>query len=58
MQAEPDLSSYGNVSEIEYGMGPDEAPTSVIMKEQFRRQILYNMSPKEVIIFLDPFNRY
>ncbi|XP_059428964.1 methylesterase 17-like [Corylus avellana] len=44
---QPDLSSFGNVSEIEYGMGPDEPPTSVKIKEQFQRQILYNMSPKE-----------
>lgn len=51
MQGEPDLSSYGNVSEIEYGMGPDQPPTSVIMKEQFQRQIMYNMSPKEVTDF-------
>ncbi|KAE8039431.1 hypothetical protein FH972_011842 [Carpinus fangiana] len=44
----PDLSSFGNVNEIEYGMGPDEPPTSVKIKEQFQRQILYNMSPKEI----------
>jgi hypothetical protein len=50
MQGKPDLSSFGNVNEIEYGMGPDEPPTSVKIKEQFQRQILYNMSPKEVII--------
>jgi hypothetical protein len=51
MQGKPDLSSFGNVNEIEYGMGPDEPPTSVKIKEQFQRQILYNMSPKEVINF-------
>ena len=41
MQGKPDLSSFGNVNEIEYGMGPDEPPTSVKIKEQFQRQILY-----------------
>lgn len=48
MQGGPDLSSYGDIDEKEYGFGTDQPPTSVLMKEQFQRQIMYNMSPIEV----------
>lgn len=44
---DPDLSSYGDIYEKEYGFGTDQPPTSVLMKEQFQRQIMYNMSPIE-----------
>ncbi|XP_015874663.3 methylesterase 17 [Ziziphus jujuba] len=43
----PDLSEYGDVNKFRYGMGPDQPPTSVILKDEFQRQILYHMSPLE-----------
>ncbi|XP_004294719.1 PREDICTED: methylesterase 17-like [Fragaria vesca subsp. vesca] len=45
IDGEPDLSAFGNVNEFIFGFGPDQPPTSVIMKEDFRHQILYHMSP-------------
>lgn len=43
----PDLSEYGDISEYGYGLGPDQPPTSVKIKEEFQREILYFMSPLE-----------
>ncbi|CAB4312336.1 unnamed protein product [Prunus armeniaca] len=43
----PDLSAFGNVVKFIYGLGPDQPPTSAIMKENFQHQILYQMSPLE-----------
>lgn len=51
-QGDPDVSEYGEIADLEYGMGLDEPPTSVIIKEEFQKQILYQMSPKEVYIDL------
>ena len=51
-QGDPDVSEYGEIADLEYGMGLDEPPTSVIIKEEFRKRILYQMSPKEVYIDL------
>ncbi|KAH7657597.1 Carboxylesterase protein [Dioscorea alata] len=42
-----DLSEYGDVYEYNYGMGPDNPPTSVYFKKEFQRKILYQMSPEE-----------
>ncbi|PON72856.1 Methyl esterase [Parasponia andersonii] len=42
---EPDTSEYGDVSEFIHGLGPDQPPTSVIVKPNFQRIILYNTSP-------------
>ncbi|XP_030503352.2 methylesterase 17-like [Cannabis sativa] len=44
---EPDLSEYGDVSELIYGLGPDQTPTSVIIKPQFQSMLMYNTSPIE-----------
>ncbi|XP_010105092.2 methylesterase 17, partial [Morus notabilis] len=45
--ADPDLSEYGDVSELIYMLGPNQPPTSVIMKPEFQRKIYYDMSPIE-----------
>ncbi|KAJ9167357.1 hypothetical protein P3X46_022018 [Hevea brasiliensis] len=44
---EPHPSEYGEINVFEYGMGIDQPPTSVIIKEEFQCEILYQMSPKE-----------
>ncbi|XP_040993831.1 methylesterase 17-like [Juglans microcarpa x Juglans regia] len=41
----PDLPNY--VYEKEYKLGTNQPPTGIIMKEQFQRQLMYNLSPKE-----------
>ncbi|KAA8543640.1 hypothetical protein F0562_021614 [Nyssa sinensis] len=43
----PDLSEYGDVNEYGYGFGPDQPPTTVMVKSEFQREILYHMSPLE-----------
>ncbi|KAJ0964735.1 hypothetical protein J5N97_025873 [Dioscorea zingiberensis] len=43
-----DLSEYGDVYEMYYGMGPENPPTSLKLKEEFQREVLYHMSPVEV----------
>ncbi|XVE81665.1 hypothetical protein DITRI_Ditri15bG0083300 [Diplodiscus trichospermus] len=45
--ADPDLSIYGDVTTTTYGLGADQPPTSVIIKEEFQRKILYHLSSKE-----------
>ncbi|XVE81661.1 hypothetical protein DITRI_Ditri15bG0083000 [Diplodiscus trichospermus] len=45
--AVPDLSMYGDVNTTMYGLGDDQPPTSRIIKEEFRRKILYHLSSKE-----------
>jgi hypothetical protein len=47
-QGDPDVSEYGEVADLEYGMGLDQPPTSIIIKEEFQKRLLYHMSPKEV----------
>lgn len=44
---EPDVSEYGEVADLEYGMGLDQPPTSIIIKEEFQKRLLYQLSPKE-----------
>ncbi|KAL3565891.1 hypothetical protein D5086_033937 [Populus alba] len=44
---DPDVSEYGEIADLEYGMGLDQPPTSIIIKEEFQKRILYQMSPKE-----------
>ncbi|KAF3454791.1 hypothetical protein FNV43_RR05239 [Rhamnella rubrinervis] len=43
----PDFSEYGDVIQYRYGLGDDQPPTSVIVKDEFQRQIFYHMSPVE-----------
>ncbi|XP_038991392.1 methylesterase 17-like [Hibiscus syriacus] len=43
-----DLSVYGDVNEKIYGLGADQPTTSMIIKEEFQRKILYHLSSIEV----------
>jgi len=43
----PDLSEYGDVYDFEFGSGPDHPPTSLLVKKEFQRKIIYHMSPQE-----------
>lgn len=43
----PDLSSFGDVYELGFGLGPDQPPTSAIVKKEFQRKISYQLSPQE-----------
>lgn len=47
-QVVADLSEYGDICEYNYGRGPDDPPTTVYLKKEFQRKILYQMSPEEV----------
>ncbi|KAJ0076256.1 hypothetical protein Patl1_34609 [Pistacia atlantica] len=46
-EAVPDLAEFADVNEQTFGLGPDKPPTSMIVKKEFQRKILYNMSPME-----------
>ncbi|KAJ6885125.1 hypothetical protein NC652_031968 [Populus alba x Populus x berolinensis] len=46
-QGDPDVSEYGEVADLEYGMGLDQPPTSIIIKEEFQKRLLYHMSTRE-----------
>ncbi|KAJ0964701.1 hypothetical protein J5N97_025839 [Dioscorea zingiberensis] len=41
------LSGYGDVFQMYYGMGPNNPPTSLKLKEEFQRELFYHMSPTE-----------
>ncbi|KAK7353504.1 hypothetical protein VNO80_18953 [Phaseolus coccineus] len=43
----PDLSEYGDVYELGFGLGHDKPPTSALVKKEFQRRILYPLSPQE-----------
>ncbi|XP_030534322.1 methylesterase 17 isoform X1 [Rhodamnia argentea] len=43
----PDLSGFGDVHDLTFGLGPDKPPTSTTMKQEFQRSIIYQMSPLE-----------
>ncbi|WRX12852.1 Alpha/beta hydrolase fold-1 - like 10 [Theobroma cacao] len=43
----PDLSGFGDVYELGFGLGPEQPPTSAIVKKEFQRKIIYQMSPQE-----------
>ncbi|KAI3748931.1 hypothetical protein L6452_12372 [Arctium lappa] len=43
----PDLSEFGNVYDMEFGLGPDQPPTSAILKKELQRKLVYHMSPLE-----------
>lgn len=47
-QGVPDLSEYGDVYELGFGLGHDQPPTSALIKKEFQRKIIYHMSPQEV----------
>ncbi|KAJ0964726.1 hypothetical protein J5N97_025864 [Dioscorea zingiberensis] len=50
-----DLSGYGDVFQMYYGMGPNNPPTSLKLKEEFQRELFYHMSPTEVGIAMTEF---
>ncbi|XP_027768509.1 methylesterase 17-like [Solanum pennellii] len=43
----PDLSEFGDVYDMEFGLGPEKPPTSVVVKKNLQREIIYQMSPLE-----------
>lgn len=43
----PDLSEHGDVFDLAFGLGVDHPPTSVGLREEFQRRILYQQSPQE-----------
>ncbi|KAJ8647805.1 hypothetical protein MRB53_000828 [Persea americana] len=43
----PDLSDFGDVYELGFGLGPDKPPTSAIIRKEFQQRILYQLSPLE-----------
>ncbi|PSR93273.1 Methylesterase [Actinidia chinensis var. chinensis] len=46
-QGVPDLSHFGDVYELGFGLGPDQPPTSALVKKEFQRKIIYPLSPQE-----------
>lgn len=48
MQGVPDLSEFGDVYELSFGLGKDKPPTSALVKKEFQRKIIYPLSPHEV----------
>lgn len=36
--------------ELEYALGPDKFPTSIMVKKEYQRELYYHMSPVEVSI--------
>ena len=47
-QGVPDLSEFGDVYELGFGLGQDKPPTSALVKKEFQRKIIYPLSPYEV----------
>uniref|UniRef100_A0A2N9EUS0 AB hydrolase-1 domain-containing protein n=1 Tax=Fagus sylvatica TaxID=28930 RepID=A0A2N9EUS0_FAGSY len=43
----PDLSEFGDVYDLGFGLGPDQNPTSALVKKEFQRKIIYHLSPHE-----------
>ncbi|XP_061356063.1 methylesterase 17-like [Gastrolobium bilobum] len=43
----PDLSEFGDVYELGFGLGHDKPPTSALVKKEFQRKIIYPLSPHE-----------
>ncbi|XP_058075392.1 methylesterase 17-like isoform X2 [Magnolia sinica] len=40
-------SDFLEMYEIWFGLGPDKPPTSILLKKEYQRQLLYNLSPVE-----------
>ena len=51
LQGVPDLSSFGDVYELGFGLGPNQPPTSAVLKKEFQRKISFQLSPQEVLVF-------
>ncbi|CAN6992026.1 hypothetical protein BRARA_A03448 [Brassica rapa] len=43
----PELSEHGDVYELGFGLGPENPPTSALIKPEFRRKLLYHMTPQQ-----------
>ncbi|XP_008788157.2 methylesterase 17 [Phoenix dactylifera] len=43
----PDLTKYGDVYELTFGLGRGHSPTSMALRKEFQRPILYQLSPEE-----------
>lgn len=57
IQGVPDLSEFGEAKDVYdfgFGLGQDHPPTSMAVKKQFHRKIIYHMSPQEVTIWIGP----
>ncbi|MED6186384.1 Methylesterase 17 [Stylosanthes scabra] len=46
-QGVPDLSEFGDVYKLGFGLGADKPPTSAMVKKEFQRKIIYQLSPHE-----------
>ncbi|KAL6870598.1 hypothetical protein ACP4OV_014446 [Aristida adscensionis] len=44
----PDLSGLGDVYDLKFGLGKDRPPTSVALRKEYQRTILYQQTPQEV----------
>jgi hypothetical protein len=49
-QGAPDLSEFGDVYDLNFGLGEDHPPTSMVLRKEFQRTILYQQSSQEVCI--------
>lgn len=47
-QGVPDLSEFGDVYDLKFGLGDAHPPTSVALRKEYQRTILYQQSPQEV----------
>lgn len=45
MQGVPDLSDFGDVYDMGFGLGPEKPPTSVVVKKSLQREIIYQIPP-------------
>lgn len=43
----PDISEFGDVYELGFGLGFDHPPTSALVKREYQRKIIYQLSPQE-----------
>jgi len=43
----PDLSEHGDIFDLTFSLGLDRPPTSVALRPEFQRRILYQQSPQE-----------
>ncbi|KAK7321304.1 hypothetical protein VNO77_31809 [Canavalia gladiata] len=43
----PELSEFGDVYQLGFGLGQDKPPTSALVKREFQRKIIYPLSPHE-----------
>ena len=53
-QGAPDLSEFGDVYQLGFGLGQDKPPTSAVVKKEFQRKIIYHLSPHEVYLIWAP----